>query len=200
MKRAVLAAALIGMFVASITTSAQSEDKVRITGWAVNFNNSGTGANTAIEINIDKWSTAAQRENLISVFMEKKQNGLLDALRKLPEIGRWRFPALMGPDPNNYKIGTAIRYAMSRPGDNGGRSIVIMTDRIIGFEEATTQGRSMDYPFTLLEMHFDKAGKGEGRMAVYTQLNFNDKKKALEIENWGSEPVRLNQLSLEVKK
>jgi hypothetical protein len=184
----------------TLATSAQSADKVKITGWAVNFHNAGTGANTAIEITIDKWSTAAQRENLISVFMEKKQDGLLAALRKMPEIGRWRFPALTGADPNNYKIGTVIRYAMSRPGDDGGRRIVIMTDRIIGFDEANNQGRSMDYPFTLLEMHFDKSGKGEGRMAVYTKLDFNKTKGALEIENWGTEPARLNQLSLEVKK
>lgn len=69
-----------------------------------------------------------------------------------PEIGRWRFPGYMGPDPNNYRLGTSIRYAMNHPGEDGGRRIVVMTDRIIGFREAMNSGRSMDYPFTLMEM------------------------------------------------
>lgn len=68
----------------------------------------------------------------------------------------------LGPDPNNImRLGTDIRYAMSFPGEDGGRRIVIITPRVIGFREATNQPRTYDYPFTLFEMHFDKSGKGE---------------------------------------
>jgi hypothetical protein len=49
-------------------------------------------------------------------------------------------------------------------------------------------------------MRFDKSGKGEGRMAYATQIAFDKKKNTVELENYSSEPVRLNQLVLEVKK
>ena len=49
-------------------------------------------------------------------------------------------------------------------------------------------------------MHFDKSGKGEGKMAYATQISFDKKKNAIELENYSSEPVRLNELRLEVKK
>ena len=49
-------------------------------------------------------------------------------------------------------------------------------------------------------MRFDRSGKGEGRMAYATQIMFDKKKNAIELENYSSEPVRLNNLSLEVKK
>jgi hypothetical protein len=49
-------------------------------------------------------------------------------------------------------------------------------------------------------MRFDKSGKGEGRMAYATQISFDKKKQAIELENYSSEPVRLQNLKLEVKK
>jgi len=176
-------------------------DKVEIRGWALNFSNTATGANQTIQIRINKWSPVAERDRLIDTFMEKKQDGLASALEKLPEMGRFNFPGYMGPDPNNtMRLGTVIRYAMSTELPEGGRRIVIITPRIIGFREQVNQPRTVDYPFTLFEMHFDKNGKGEGRMAYATKIEFDKKKQAIELENYSSEPVRLNELQLEVKK
>jgi hypothetical protein len=183
----------------SVTPSAT--DKVTINGWALNMSNIATGANQTIRINIDSWSNQSQREHLISTFLEKKQEGLLRELEKQPERGRFNFPGYMGPDPNNImRLGTDIRYAMSFPGEDGGRRIVIITPRVIGFREAANQPRTYDYPFTLFEMRFDKSGKGEGRMAYATQIMFDKKKNQIELENYSSEPVRLQNLTLEVKK
>ena len=176
-------------------------DKVTITGWALNMSNVATGANQTIRINIDKWSNEKQRELLINTFLEKKQKGLLSVLEDQPELGRFNFPGYMGPDPNNVmRLGTDIRYAMSFAGEDGGRRIVIITPRVIGFREAVNQPRTADYPFTLFEMRFDKAGNGEGKMAYGTQILFDKKKNNIVLENYSSEPVRLNKLKLEVRK
>jgi hypothetical protein len=174
---------------------------VRITGWALNMSNIATGANQTIRIDINRWSNQSQRAHLIQTFQEKKQDGLLRELEKQPELGRFNFPGYMGPDPNNtMRLGTDIRYAMNHPGEDGGRRIVIITPRVIGFREAVNQPRISDYPFTLFEMRFNKAGEGEGRMAYATQITFDKKKNTVELENYSSEPVRLNQLKLEAKK
>ena len=196
MKATILAFVL---FAQSVSPSAT--DKVTINGWALNMSNIATGANQTIRITIDRWSNPKQREHLITTFLEKKQDGLLRELEKQPELGRFNFPGYMGPDPNNtMRLGTDIRYAMSHPGEDGGRRIVIITPRVIGFREARDQPRTIDYPFTLFEMRFDKSGKGEGRMAYATQIMFDKKKNTVELENYSSEPVRLNNLQLEVRK
>ena len=183
----------------SVTPSAA--DKVTINGWALNMSNIATGANQSIRITIDSWSSASQREHLIATFLEKKQDGLVRELEKQPEHGRFNFPGYMGPDPNSVmRLGTDIRYAMSFPGEDGGRRIVIITPRVIGFREARDQPRTVDYPFTLFEMRFDRSGKGEGRMAYATQITFDKRKNNVELENYSSEPVRLNNLTLEVRR
>jgi hypothetical protein len=208
-KRVILVAiALAGIQAAwtSVTASAQSKeptanDKVVITGLALSMSNVATGANQSIQIMINKWSSPAQRKLLIDTFLEKKQDGLEDALQKQPEMGRFNFPGYMGPDPNNtMRLGTDIRYARSESLPDGGRKIVIITPRVIGFAEARNQPRTIDYPFSLFEMHFDKDGKGQGKLAYATQIQFDKKKNAIGLEYWSSEPVRLNELRLEVKK
>ena len=196
-----LAAAVIAVPAGQQSTTPSATDKLVITGWALNMSNIATGANQTIRININSWSNPSQRQHLIETFLEKKQDGLLKELEKQPEMGRFNFPGYMGPDPNStMRLGTDIRYAMNFAGEDGGRRIVIITPRVIGFREAANQPRTVDYPFTLFEMRFNGAGKGEGKMAYETQINFDKKKNTVELENYSSEPVRLNNLELEVRK
>jgi hypothetical protein len=200
------AAALLTAWVATMSVATQSvapsaNDAVTINGWALNMSNTATGANQTIQIRINRWSSPAQRKQLIETFLKDKQEGLLKALEKQPEMGRFNFPGYMGPDPNNtMRLGTDIRYAMNFAGEDGGRRIVVITPRVIGFREQVNQPRTVDYPFTLFEMHFDKSGRGEGKMAYATQIMFDKKKNQIELENYSSEPVRLNNLELETKK
>jgi hypothetical protein len=193
--------AVMGVSADGQSKAPSAADKVRITGWALNMSNIATGANQTIAITINSWSSASQRQHLIDAFLQKKQDGLLSELGKQPERGRFNFPGYMGPDPNNtMRLGTDIRYAMSFRGDDGGRRIVIITPRVIGFREAVNQPRVSDYPLTLFEMHFDASDKGEGRMAYATQIDFDKKKNQIVLENYSSEAVRLNELKLEVVK
>ncbi len=196
-----LAVLVVGSPTGAQSTDPMGTDRVSISGWALNMSNIATGANQTIRITIDNWSNPSQRQHLIDTFAEKKQDGLLRELERQPELGRFNFPGYMGPDPNNVmRLGTDIRYAANFPGEDGGRRIVIITPRVIGFQEARNQPRTVDYPFTLFEMRFDKEGKGEGRMAYATQISFDKKKNQIELENYSSEPVRLNNLQLEVRK
>jgi hypothetical protein len=209
MRTAALSSIIAGLLTVtfSVFPAAQSDapfgtDKVTILGTALNMSNTATGANQTIRINIDRWSTPSQRQHLIETFLEKGgQNALLKELDKQPELGRFNFPGYFGPDPNNImRLGTDIRYARNFAGEDGGRRIVIITPRIIGFREEVNQPRTTDYPFTLFEMRFDAAGKGQGKMAYATKIKFDKNKNNVELENYGTEPVRLNNLELQVKK
>jgi hypothetical protein len=168
-----LAVAVMGVLAGAQSVKPSAADKVTINGWALSMSNVATGANQTIRINIDGWSSPSQRQHLIETFLAKKQEGLVRELEKQPELGRFNFPGYMGPDPNNImRLGTDIRYAMNFPDEDGGRRIVVITPRVIGFREATNRPRTVDYPFSLFEMRFDKSGKGEGKLAYATQINF----------------------------
>lgn len=196
-----LATALMSVMAVGQSVQPSAGDKVTINGWALSMGTVATGANQSIRITIDGWSSPKQRQHLIETFLAKKQDGLLRELEKQPELGRFNFPGYMGPDPNSVmRLGTDIRYAMNFPGEDGGRRIVVITPRVMGFHETRDRPRTFDYPFSLFEMRFDRSGKGEGKMAYATQINFDKKANSIELENYSSEPVRLNNLVLEVRR
>ncbi len=200
-RRLVEGFALAGLCALAAAAAAQtSGEPMRMTAWAVNMSNVATGANATVEIRIDRWSTAAERERLIATFLDKGQDALLRALQKAPVKGRMRIPGWQGPDPHQVRLGWDLRYAMDFPGEDGGRKIVIATDRYIGFWEARNQPRSIDYPFTFVEIHLNADGRGEGKLAVATKLSFDKKKNVVELENYASEPVRLQQVRAEKSK
>jgi hypothetical protein len=172
-------------------------EPIRLSAWAVSMANVATGANAVINIRIDKWSTEAEREQLINTFLEKKQDGLLSALQKVPVKGRINIPGRTGPDPQQTRLGWDLRYAMQWPGEDGGKRIMVATDRYMSFQEVSQQPRSYDYPFTFVEIHLNKDGEGVGKMAVATQLRFDKKEKQIIMENFSSEPVRLQQVKIE---
>ena len=170
---------------------------LRLTAFAVNMSNIGPGSSGIVEIRLTNWSTTAERERIINTMLEKGQDELLDTLVKMPAKGRLRFPNYMGPDPHNLRLGWDVKYAWHTPRPEGGHRIVMAFDRYMSFAELRNQPRTVDYPFTLIEIHLDKDGNGEGKMAYATKITFDKKKKTVELENYSSEPVRLTTVKSE---
>ena len=189
-KLALGALALSAIFGAPSTgVLAQGALPLKLTAFAINMN---SGPKTAtVDIKIERWSTDAERQTLLSILLEEKDKhkanqALLKALQKMPKAGFIRTPNTLAWD---------LRYARQNPMEDGsGRQIVVATDRPIGFWEARNQPRSMDYPFTILEMRLNKENKGEGKMLAGTQLYIDPKTKNLVLENYGQQPVRLNEI------
>ena len=164
---------------------------------AVNMSNNLTGANGILEITIDKWSTAEERKKLLDTVVAKGQEKLLSELQKAPVKGRIRIPGWTGADPNNYRTGWNLRYAWHEPLPEGDEKIVLGVDRYMSFLEIRNQPKSVDYPFTLVQLHMKANGTGEGKLAAFTMITWDKKKQVLEIENYGTEPVRLSNFVFE---
>ena len=170
---------------------------LRLSAFAVNMSTvSRPGTTAVLDIRITRWATMKERENLLTIAVEKKPDDLLRALQRMPSHGRMSIPAWQGPDPHQARLGWQLRYALNTPGEDGGQRIVIATDRYIGMWEARERPRTIDYPFTLIEIRLDKDGKGQGKMAVATKIEFDKKKNQMVLENYASEPVRLNEVTI----
>ncbi len=187
-KLALTALALAAAFGAPASGVSAQNVKETFTAFAINMN---SGPKTAtVDFQIERWSTDAERDALRSILVEQKDRykanqALLKALQKMPKAGFIRTPDRLAWD---------LRYARQNPLDDGGRQIILATDRPIGFWEARNQGRSMDYPFTILEVRLNKEDKGEGKMLAGTQIYIDPKSKSIVLENYGQQPVRLNEI------
>jgi len=161
----------------------------RFTAVAVAVGNEyGTGAGT-VEITIDRWSTQAEREQLVGALLQKGPDELLDQMQHIRPVGRIRTPDSIGYD---------LRFAQQTPLPDGGRSIVIATDRPIGFWEATVRPRTFDYPFTVIQMRIPAEGAGSGTMSYATRVVAHD--NVIELEDYASKPIMLNEIRSEDKE
>jgi len=158
--------------------------KEKFTGFAINMN--GGPSTAVLDFTITRWSTDEERAQLLAIIKENKNptDKLLKALQKLPKVGFIRTTQSLGWD---------LHYARETPLDEGGRSIVLATDRPINFWEARNQPRSIDYPFTILEMHLDKNDEGSGKILVGTKI-YIDKKNNVVLENYAQQPVMFNEI------
>jgi hypothetical protein len=180
------AAAIAVVLLAAPAVSGQNE-KESFTGFAINMN--GVSATATVDFTIERWSTDAERERLLAILKEEKDSynankKLLEVLQRMPKVGYIRTTSSLGWD---------LRYARQSPLEDGGRRIVLATDRPVGFREARNQGRTMDYPFTIVEVQLDKNDKGVGKILAGTKV-YIDKNNNLVLENYGQQPVRFNEI------
>jgi hypothetical protein len=148
------------------------------------------GAAGVIDINIFRWSTDEEREMLLTTLQEFGRDKLIDTLMKIrPVVGYMRTPNSIGYD---------LYYARNNPMPDGGRHVVMATNRRVNIREAQQNRRSMDYQLTVIELQLDQNGKGEGKMVPAAKITWDTKKKAIEIENFRALPVDL--INVQAKK
>ena len=168
---------------ASARQVASNTERESYTALAVNISNIGRTGATPVDIVIERYSTDAESERLLAIFKEKGPEALLDALRDTPRVGYIRTPDSLAYD---------LHYARQAPAEDGGKRIVLATDRPIGFWEAANRPRSLDYPFTLIELRVNDEGEGVGKLSIATKITLSG--SVLALENFGNQPVMLNQV------
>jgi hypothetical protein len=157
----------------------------RFTATAMNINNGSAGN---IDITVNRWSTDAQRDQLMKVLNEKGPEKLLDTLQDMPAVGHFGAPGNLSWD---------IHFARRVPLAEGGERVVLITDRRIGFWEAANQPRSIDYPFTMIELRLNADGEGEGKLSIATKITSDPEHNIVTLENWDTTPVRLTNVKRE---
>lgn len=181
-----LAAIVSSAAVLAIAASAQTMGTPeKYTASAINVNNGQAGN---IDITVNRWSTDKQRDALMAVMLDKGPEKLLDALQDMPAVGHFGAPGNLSWD---------LHFARKMMLPDGGERVVLITDRRIGFWEAANQPRSIDYPFTYIDIRFNRDGEGEGKMSVATKVMYDKKENMISLENFETSPVRLTNVRRE---
>ncbi len=144
-----------------------------------------------VDIIIDRYSSEQERNRFLAVLSERGPDALLKVFQDAPSIGRLAAPGRIGYD---------IRYAVELPAEGGGRRIVVATDRLMSFMEARNQPRTVDYPFTVVELKLNADGKGEGRASIYAKIEVDTSNNTIVLEDLGIQPVTLMNVRARKRK
>lgn len=162
----------------SMAPAAQSDNRlpVQYTAQAQNLNQDiGFPQQAPLEITVTRWSTAGEREQLLTVVREEGTKGLLEMMQDVPKIGAIRVPGNLNYD---------FHFAMRADTPEGGQQITLITDRPVGFAEAVDKPRTLEYRFMVIQLTLNAIGQGQGRLSVATRVSWDRFSKDLQLETW----------------
>ena len=156
---------------------------VRYQAWALNM--LGGGGGTTVTIGIYRWSSDEERAALINILKTEGNAQLVADMSQLPQVGYI------------YTQGTlayALFYARQNTLPDGSKQVVLATNRPISFGGAIAPGTQQKYDLGVLEMHFEKDGKAEGKIIGQGMASIDEKTGKIEVNNYMGQPTRLMQI------
>lgn len=177
MRKGLLVFALV--FGVAVTVLAQRG--TTFTGTALIY---GSGFNTrtvtrTFTLNITGRTSDADARRYLSTLDRDGQDALLRQING-NNLGRFSFDGRVGQQLNAVFI--------DRNGND--TRIRAIFQRWIGFGELRYGRRSVDYPFTYIELNIDGRGRGEGTIIPAARVRFRGG-NTLEVEDFGTFPGRL---------
>ena len=98
--------------------------------FTASFVDLNTGRAGPVQMSVTRWTTETERTAFQQALFKKGQNELLETLRDGRSVGRIYTPGSIGYD---------LRYAESKALPDGGREIILATDRPMSFWEITNR-------------------------------------------------------------
>jgi hypothetical protein len=134
------------------------------------------GQNIGITVIIYDFSTAADRQILVDAFTKGQNQGLVNALTKMPAVGRIAITGTLGYDLSFIRL-------IPTP---TGRKIRFVTNRQIRFGEAFADSQSMNFNLTAGEIDINDQDKSKSSGLLYPAAQ-------LAIDKEGQLTLELNQ-------
>lgn len=186
--RAVLALLVLVVAVFGLTVATGSAQETERETFSALAQHSGTGPSgqTTVIIQIERWSTDAERDHLAEVLINEDMQRLADELNKQDDVGFIR-----GTGGRQRLPSVRLRYAREFRED-GVRIIRLATDRPISFGEAVRRpNRTWDYQVSLIELRLDENDEGEGVLMAGVEFGVDGENNVLTIKHLSTNPVRL---------
>ena len=140
------------------------------------------GQNIGITVTIYEFSTPENRQALVEAFTKGQNQGLVNALSKMPAVGRIAITGTLGYD---------LSFIREIPTPTG-RKIRFVTNRQIRFGEAWADTQSQAYNLTAGEFDLNSTDKGKSTGILYPAAQLIiDKEGQLQFE-LRQNPWRLN--------
>ena len=172
---------MIVLAIGTIASSAKAQRGTTFTGTAIIY---GSGINTrttsrTFTMTINRRTSDADATRYLQTLQSGGQDDFSRAIES-NELGRFSFDGHVGLPINAVLV--------DRDGDD--TRIRVVFKRWVGFGELRRGTRSVDYPFTYVELRIDQNGRGDGMIIPAARVRSRGS-NTLEVEDFGTFPGRL---------
>lgn len=149
-------------------------------------NQAGLAGAAFVDIQVDKYTTDAERDAMVATFKSGGFPALVTELRKAPAVGSVK----MGSDT------VVVRFAREQRASDTRRAITIVADHpmmFVGGGAVNAKPRE-GYELTVLQINMDDAGVGQGKMAAAAKVKPGGP-TGLELDDYAEQPITLVNIS-----
>ncbi len=151
----------------------------------------------SIRFSVLRWSSEEDRHEVLSILTgaaesEDADSAEVKGLMELPSVGfLW---------PSSSGVGYSLKYSYRLATPDGGERITLITGRPLG-QFAREPWRAVDKPnpsvkgYTVIELHLDSDGNGEGKMSLAADVVFDAEAGTVALENYESTPTLLETVT-----
>jgi hypothetical protein len=193
-KKSLWTVCLLGLFASTLLVSAMLNAKESNTQGEV-FTGTlqgigGTLGHLTVPFTLEISGTTSDEDatKYLDILKTKKQDGLFRAVEK-NKLGYFRFITTSVQIPNIAKFTYDLNVVRVKKTEKG-REITVLFERNPSWYELRQGTRSLDYPFTYIELFVDNNGNGDGSLIGAAKIRWN-KKDQLEIENFAVYPAKI---------
>ena len=148
-----------------------------------NISNIGGTGLVPVNIRINRWTGVEEGDRLLSILRDDGKDAFLRALLDVKPVGSIGTPGALRYD---------FFYATQARTKDGGRRIMLITDRPMQIQERLNASITREYPFTVVQLQLGKDDTGKGTLAQMVQLQLLG--NILGVENLASAPMMLNEV------
>jgi hypothetical protein len=185
---AVAVAAVVIQTLSTVTLAQRPNEALPLRLTAIALGTGGIATRpvaSQVAITITRWSAPEESARLVATLKDKGPEALLEAVRDAKSVGSIQTPGNLAYD---------LRYAEQDMVGDGIRRIVLITDRPISMWEAVNRPRTIDYPFTFIELRLNERGEGEGKLNLASRIDVSRTGRTLQLENYDTQPIHLNDV------
>lgn len=177
---------LIGSTPARISSQAgKKAEQYSATAFLTSISAPGSAQNTLpLDFYIYEYTPDDELQSLITIFKSQGEAGVEKVFSRMKDRGR--MSADLRPSLGSLKF--------IRSSTNGNETVIRMvTDRILSFQERTDNNALSKYRFSVVELHLDAQGKGQGTLTYAARLKFDDQGQ-FSVESYDAIPIPLNNV------
>lgn len=175
--------ALLGvgcLFFASAINGQESRAKPEAySGVAIGTGGAVGGRAMQFDFRINRYTTDEEVQKFAELVKEKGPDALRRALEK-EDVGQIYVTG---------RVGNPIAVARKRQVGSD-TVITLATARNLPFVELYHSGRSVDYPFGVVQIRLNAKGEGVGQIIAAAKIRFNKKAGKYEIESFGNQYLK----------
>jgi hypothetical protein len=138
-----------------------------------------------VVIEVARCTSDIDRDRLVHTLTSQGEAALRAELSSAQAVGSLQI---------NSRLPWILRFARAMPQDGGGTRIFLATERPIMALSAWDDPRVTDYPFTVIDLLFERDGSVTGSLTFAARMSADEGGHFVSVENFETKPLAVTEV------